>query len=223
MADAGTLSDYLRRIEETFIGLRGTPFVLSPSDVQLILSWFEREVPSDVVEEAVREVFQREQARDPDRKICSLKYCSYHVEMRWKERQKRRAGTWHREGEALDVPFLLRRNKERLAGFLESGAWPAPAGKKGPAWLKDVEALMEKAQDVEAVEAGLKNLQDTVAAAVWAALSKAERAARENEVRKKLAKDLAPLSAQAQKLLLRTLVLSDLMEEFNLPRLTLLE
>jgi len=41
-------------------------------------------------------------------------------------------------------------------------------------------------------------------------------------VRSRLEKELAPLSAQAQKLLVKTLAMDDLMEEFALPRLTLL-
>ena len=60
MPDPEVFRAYLRRIEETFISLRGTPFVLAPSDVQLILSWFDRGLPAEVVEEAVREIFQRE-------------------------------------------------------------------------------------------------------------------------------------------------------------------
>ena len=221
MPDPEAFRTYLRRIEETFISLRGTPFVLAPSDVQLIQSWFERELPAEVVEEAVREIFQREQARDQDRKISSLKYCSLHVETRWKERRHRRAGTGHQEGAALDLPALLDANGARLEAFLAAPGFAEIKCKKGAAWKAKLAALKETA-GAEEVETGLKEVQDAIAEAAWSSLSKEEKAHRETRVRSRLEKELAPLSAQAQKLLVKTLAMDDLMEEFALPRLTLL-
>ena len=195
--------------------------MLAPSDVQLILSWFERELPAEVVEEAVREIFQREQARDPDRKISSLKYCSLHVEARWKERRRRRAGTGHQEGAALDIPALLDANDARLEAFLATPDFGEIKRRKGAAWKAKL-ADLKGAGGAEEVETGLKEIQDAIAEAAWSSLLKEDKAGREARVRKRLERELAPLSAQAQKLLVKTLAMEDLMEEFALPRLTLL-
>lgn len=223
MPDPKEFHAYLRRIEDTFISLRGTPFVLTPSDVQLIQSWFDRGLPAEVVEEGVREVFRREQAKDPDRKISSLKYCSFHVEERWKERRRRRSGSGHREGEELDVPALLEANAKRLEAFLNMPFLMEVKLKKAEAWRSALHAARGAGRDVEAVESALKMLQDGIARAAWTALSQEEKAAREKALRGKLEKDLAPLSAPAQKLLVNTLLLDELSEELHLPRLTLLE
>jgi len=223
MPDAGAFRAYLRRIEETFIALRGTPFVLTPADVQLIQSWFDRDLPAEVVEEGVREIFRRELARDPDRKISSLKYCSFHVEEKWKERRHRRAGTGHQEGETLDVPARLEANWARLEAFCREPALGDVKKKRGEAWKSALEAVRVGAANAETAEAALRALQDSIMDAAWAALPREERARREKELRRKLEKDLAPLSAPAQKLLVKTLLLDELGEEFHIPRLTLLE
>jgi hypothetical protein len=223
MPDVEEFHAYLRRVEDAFIALRGTPFVLTPADVQLILSWFDRGLPAEVVEEGVREIFQREQAKDPDRKISSLKYCSFHVEAKWKERRHRRAGAGHREGETLDVPSLMEVNAARLETFLNEPSMAEVKKKKGETWRSALEAVRGSVGDEETVETGLKALQDAITEAAWASLPKEERSDRDKALRLKLEKDLAPLSAPAQKLLVKTLLLDELAEELDIPRLTLLD
>ena len=213
--------DYLARIEEVFIGLRGTPFVLSPADVQLIQSWHGRGVAAEVVEEALREVFERERAKAPDRKISSLKYCSFKVEEAWAERGRKRAGSWQREGEAFPVDALLESNLERLRSFLAFPPFLDPKGKLSARLIGQVEALRAKTADPEAVEAGLKKIQDTLTLAALKALPVEERDAIKEEIRSALEKDLAALSQSAALFLVRTILLDRARQRFGIPTLTL--
>ncbi len=211
--------EYLARIEETFIALRGTPFVLSPADVQLIQAWHGRGLPAEVVEEAVRAVFERERKRDPHRKIGGLKYCAFGVEERWAERQRRRDGSWQSPGEVLPVGALLETNLERLRAFLATAPLPPATAARS---LKQVESLRERAGDPEAVEAGLKKAQDTLILAALKTLPKAEREAMEAEIRTAMEGDLAPLPSQAARFLVRRLLMDRAREKFGVPVLTLL-
>lgn len=214
--------EYLARIEEVFIGLRGTPFVLSPTDVQLIQSWHGRGVAAEVVEEALREVLERERAKDPNRKISSLRYCSFKVEEAWAERGRKRAGSWQDEGESLPVETLLESNSERLRTFLALAPFPDPKGKLAARLTAQVEALRAHASDPEAVEAGLKKAQDALTLAALKSLPPEERDALKEGIRSSLEKDLAALSQSAALFLVRTLLLDRARERFGIPVLTLL-
>ncbi len=50
---------YFRMIEETFIRLRGSPLLLSPADYQVAKSWFEADIPLDVVCKTLEKLFNR--------------------------------------------------------------------------------------------------------------------------------------------------------------------
>ena len=215
-------NEYLARIEEVFIGLRGTPFVLAPTDVQLIQSWHGRGVAAEVVEEALREVFERERAKDPNRKISSLRYCSFRVEEAWAERGRRRSGSWQSEGEAFPVEALLESNLERLRAFLAAPPFPDPKGKLAARLTGQLEALRAKVSDPEAVEAGLKKAQDALTLAALKALPDAERDAMKEGIRSALEKDLAALSQSAALFLIRTILLDRARERFGIPVLSLL-
>lgn len=213
---------YLARIEETFIGLRGTPFILSPADVQLIRSWHERDLPAELVEQAVREVFERERGKDPARKIGGLKYCAFRVEEAWAERSRRRAGSWQTEGEPLAVAERLEANLEHLRAFLASPPFPDPKGKTAANLLGRVEALRELGDDAEAVEAGLQKAQEALTLTALRTLPAGDRASMEEEIRAALEKDLAALPPPAARFLVRTLLKDRVRERFSIPVLTLL-
>lgn len=215
-------AEYLARIEEAFITLRGTPFVLSAADVQLIQSWHGRGVAAEVVEEAVREVFERERAKDPIRRISSLKYCSFRVEEAWAEHGRRRTGSWQAPGEAFPVEALLDANLERLRAFLAYPPFPDPKGRLAARLTGQLEALRAKTADPEAVEAGLKKAQDALTLAALKSLLPEERDAMKEGIRSALDKDLAALSPSAALFLVRTLLLDRARERFRIPTLTLL-
>ncbi|MFI5197067.1 MAG: hypothetical protein ACHQJD_00465, partial [Thermoanaerobaculia bacterium] len=83
-ADSGLdEAGYATRIEDAFIAERGTPFLVSAKDWNLIRGWREAGVPADTVVRAVREAFERRRARGQAGKISSLAYCADAVAERW--------------------------------------------------------------------------------------------------------------------------------------------
>jgi hypothetical protein len=74
---------YATLIEEAFIAERGTPFLLSAKDWQLIRGWREGGVPVDTVVRAVHETFEKRRVRGRTGKISSISYCAGAVEERW--------------------------------------------------------------------------------------------------------------------------------------------
>jgi hypothetical protein len=214
--------DYLARIEEVFIALRGTPFVLSPADVQLVRSWHGRGLPAELVEEAVREVFERERYKNPARRIGGLGYCAYRVEEAWADRGRRRAGSWQREGEPLPLAELLEANRARLRAFFAAAPFPDPGGKLASRLSARLEKLGKGDPDPGAVEEGLKKAQDALTLAALRSLPEGEREAMEAAIRATLEKELAPLPTPAARLLVKTLLLDRVRERFGIPTLTLL-
>jgi hypothetical protein len=79
---------YATRIEEAFIAERGTPFLLSAKDWQLIRGWRESGIPPDTVIRAIRETFERRRERGIAGKISSVAYCAGAVEERWQMEQR---------------------------------------------------------------------------------------------------------------------------------------
>ncbi|MEM7480112.1 MAG: hypothetical protein AAF481_02965 [Acidobacteriota bacterium] len=103
-----TVHRYFQRIEEVFIGLRGAPLLLSPSDWRIAQDWKKREIPFEVVEKALEEVFERRKARGDERRVQGLRYCAPAVEAAWQEIEELQA-TGRREpaAPAFDVAARL--------------------------------------------------------------------------------------------------------------------
>jgi len=98
-------SEYATLIEETFIAERGTPFLLSSKDWQLIRTWRESGIPTDTVVRAVRETFEKRRARGAAGKINSISYCAAAVEERWE--MERRGLVGQGEGRRDEKPVEI--------------------------------------------------------------------------------------------------------------------
>ncbi|MGE5347146.1 MAG: hypothetical protein ACM3JH_14425 [Acidithiobacillales bacterium] len=109
---------YATRIEEAFIAERGTPFLLSAKDWQLIRGWRESGIPVGTVVRAVRETFARRRARGAAGKIGSISYCADAVEERW---QMERRGLVGKGDERLpETPVEIAPKLDALAEVLQS-------------------------------------------------------------------------------------------------------
>jgi histone H3/H4 len=116
-------ADYATRIEEAFIAERGTPFLLSAKDWQLIRGWRDGGIPVDTVVRAVRETFAKRRARGAAGKIASISYCAGAVEERW---QMERRGLVGRGDEGRsETPVEIGPRLERLVRALRSAAHAA--------------------------------------------------------------------------------------------------
>jgi hypothetical protein len=109
---------YATGIEEVFIAERGTPFLLSAKDWQLIRGWRESGIPLGTVIRAVRETFAKRRARGAAGKISSISYCADAVEERWQ--MERRGLVGQDEGRRDEEPAEIGARLEVLARALRS-------------------------------------------------------------------------------------------------------
>jgi hypothetical protein len=152
---------YFRQIEETFIRLRGTPFLLSPSDWRLAQGWYTEQIPVEVVCRALEELFARRADRGAAGKVQSLRYCAAAVESAWRER--RELGGAHVAAESYEVDVESRLAK--LVGALppdlpEHQVWTArilaanaePAAAEGRLAALDRELIEAAVRELTAAE-----------------------------------------------------------------------
>jgi hypothetical protein len=79
---------YFQAVEEIFVGLRGTPFLLAPADWLVARRWHRDGIPLDLVRESLEEIFARRRERRAKGRISSLRYCAAAVEKAWTERRE---------------------------------------------------------------------------------------------------------------------------------------
>ncbi|MCM3878144.1 MAG: hypothetical protein NEA02_17235 [Thermoanaerobaculia bacterium] len=150
-ADAGLdEAGYATRIEDAFIGERGTPFLVSSKDWGLIRGWREAGIPADTVVRAIREAFERRRARGQAGKISSLAYCASAVEERW-EMERRglvgmETGAPAAGADAPAIREILASLSDRLRAG-EEGKKDLLRKDKDPGAAGDGEATGELAED----------------------------------------------------------------------------
>ena len=161
---------YFRMIEETFIRLRGSPLLLSPADYQVAKSWFEADIPLDVVCKTLEKLFNRLSERGEPRAIRGLKYCQRAVEQAWREQRSLTAPGVGRT--ATEVPVTAR---------LEALARALPARLPGRQGLAERMVALEG--PVDRVERQLSELDREMVDQAMAILDEEARAeiAREAE------------------------------------------
>jgi hypothetical protein len=134
---------YFRAIEETFIRLRGTPFLLSPADWRVARRWREEGLPVDQVCRSLERFFERRRERGAEGKVQSLRYCAPAVESDWRELGELAAPGRRGESEPLPIAERLRRllaalprelpGRGTVAGSLEALSGPADGQAPVPA------------------------------------------------------------------------------------------
>ncbi len=83
-------STYFLTVQDEFVRLRGTPFLLTSTDFEITRSWREAGIPVEVVIDAMRDVLE---GREPGaRKVRGLKFVDRAV---WK--------TWHQLGGGASI------------------------------------------------------------------------------------------------------------------------
>lgn len=167
-------TDYFRTIEDAFIELRGSPFLLSPSDWRLAQSWYRDGIPIELVIGAIRTVFERRAERGAGRKVQSLRYCAAGVESAWRERLELGAPGAASESFTIDVADRLR----ALAAALPSDL---------PARGRWARSIRDAGDEARAVEQRLTALDDELMSACLQALGGDERAELAAEVEVSLA------------------------------------
>lgn len=218
MYDEKKFKKYLKGAEDFFIEKRGTPFILSPEDVQLILFWFKREVPLEVVKKGIEEVFEKLKERDPEKKINTIKYCAQRIEEIFRENQKSKARSWHKESAKIDILSSLNKNMENLKEFFKDKTEYKNQYEK---FLKKIEEL-KKMEDLEEIEDNLKKVEEKIIEIFYKKIDKEEKEKLKNEVEKTLPPEVKLLPAHTKNSLIKTIIMEKIKREKNIPSLTLL-
>jgi hypothetical protein len=88
-----TQSLYFRSIARCFLKHRGTPFFLSPRELDLIAEWKKKGIPLSVVLEGIERTFNEpRERRTRKRKNLSLLYCNKQVERAFHQHKERQIG-----------------------------------------------------------------------------------------------------------------------------------
>lgn len=176
--ETGEDQAYFRVIEETFIGLRGAPLLLSPADWQVAREWRRQGIPLGVVRRGLEEVFARRAERGQDRYVNSLRYCRRAVEAAWRLQRELTATGARGPGETIDATERL----GRLAAALPAGL---PHRDRLAGRIRGLTGAVDEVEealaglDAELLEAAERSLDpegsDRVAAAVERALETVRR------------------------------------------------
>jgi len=224
--------EYFQQIETRFAQLRGTPLLLSPSDVQLVDQWWESGIPLRIVLDAIEEVFRRRQEAPAPRTrpVLSLRYCRHAVEAAFADWREARlgahpavSGDGRTPGPKEASDFLGARARE-----IEALAAAKPAAARGPlhaaaAGLHGLcsELIDPGAPSLISVEARIEALEDELIEALLAARTEQDRRALQEEAAAALAPLRPRLTSAAYQAGIRRHVRGRLREVEGLPRLTL--
>lgn len=208
-------AEYLERVEERFRVLRGAPLLISPDDVQRVLTWFREGVPLFLVLDTLDELFRRAAAAKRRSGPRTLGYCELAVREAFDDWRDRQAGR-RREGAAL--PSFASELFERAAAAVE--------GSHAPAEVKsDVAAAVRRLGEGAAARPGADHataLDHRLRDACVASLDAAARQALDEEARAELAPFAASMSAEVFARALDAAVARRVRARFALPDLTLL-
>jgi len=180
--------EYFRRIEDTFIRLRGAPFLLSPSDWRLAQSWYDALIPVDLVCRALEEMFQARADRGAAGKVQSLRYCAAAVETAWRERRELGVAQARGDEYGMDVEARLATLAQALPSSL-----PGLDG-----WVQRIRAVGSEARtaesqlaqlDSELIDASLAGLEASELAVLQAAVEDSLAALRDRLAPEVLADD----------------------------------
>lgn len=216
---------YATRIEEAFIGERGTPFLLSTKDWQLIRGWRESGIPSDTVIRAIRETFEKRRARGIAGKISSVAYCADAVEERWQ--MERRGLVGKGEGRRDEKPpeiaprllslvEALRSAEERAPREIDQGVLRKVIGKA----VARIEVLSPDG-GFDDIEERLSAIEATMIRSLLRALSSEASAAVEAGVADSLG-ETPGISSEVVSRMRRALTRREVRRRLGLPALTLL-
>lgn len=216
---------YATRIEEVFIEERGTPFLLSAKDWQLIRGWRENGIPVDTVVRAVRETFARRRARGVAGKIASISYCADAVEERWQMERRGLVGKGTEGRE--EAPVEIGPRLESLVVALRSAGDAGEGGIDREILRKEVGKAASKI-DALAREASFEEIEEKLSAIERALvrnlatrLAPAAAASVEASVAEALG-ETAGVAPEIVERMRRALVRREVRRRVGLPPLTLL-
>ena len=220
--------NYFTEIEEHFQCRRGTLTLLSPLDWALMEVWKDTGIPLEAVIRGIDSAFDKWERRPRHtRKINSLAYCAQEVLFAAEDMKEAAVGgdpreTSHSGQDAKAVSEFLRRNAEQLRGTSLPHAAQRVAAETTNG-LREMAASLEasNALVMEDIERRLTVMEEKLLAALVAEIPEAAWL----EVRTDADRDLAPyrsrMSGPQIEQLQKQYVQKRLLEQYQLPRLSL--
>jgi hypothetical protein len=223
--------NYFTEIEERFQKRRGSLLLLSTLDWALIETWREAGIPLDAVLRGIDMAFDKYEARQQRgrvRRVNGLAWCAQAVMGAAEELREAASGANAEESEAAAETGFER---ERIAVHLESGAATfdaAPIAQDAAAAtavrLRELaaEARTESSKlDVEALERTLTVLEEKFIAALTAEVPEERLVSLKEQAARELAPYRSRMGAVQLRQVERQFVQKQLLNHYNLPRLSL--
>lgn len=218
MYDEKRFKKYLNKVENFFIEKRGTPFILSSEDVQLILYWFKKGVPEKIIKKGIEIVFEKLKEKGEDKKINSIKYCAQRIEELFKEEEKKVSRSWHTKGEEIDITSSLNKTKESINSFFED---KIEYKKQKENYLKKIEKL-KNLEDLDEIEDNLKKIEEKIIELYYKKIVLEEKEKQKKEIEKNLPEDVKNLPILIKNSIIKMIIFERIKKEKNIPTLTLL-
>jgi hypothetical protein len=202
-------SRYFQEISQSFLDLRGAPFILSSKDIMMIATWKETGIPLRIVLEGIRRAFEKYRQRHAgSRKIFSLSFCQAEVERAFTEFRDRGVGR-----ERLRVSRSEKAGKARkeIERFLR--AVPPEAGYLTDVFLQALASLSRRTRREEEVE----KLEEKVDELILRQASAEDRDA----ARRQVEAEFAGRSRQERERILGLQLVKRAREKHRIPRISL--
>ena len=220
---------YFSEIEEHFQRRRGSILICSPLDWALMELWKEAGIPVEAVLRGIDAAFDKHDRRPKKtRKVNSLAYCQQEVLAAVEDLKEAATGST-RDPEATTIPNpalaayfernaqQLRRLQHPAEALLELSAQQAATLEQLAADLK----ASERPADLEDLERRMTIMEEKLFAALWSHATDDQLIAARAQSERELAPYRSKMSAPQIDQLLRQCGNKQLLEQYNLPRLSL--
>ena len=212
--------EYYSAVESEFIRRRGTPFLLSPKDFQLIHQWRKAGIPVEDVVAGIGEAFDRRTQRAALARVNSLSYCEGAVLEIWESRARARVGRARpADSASLDPGPVLEEIRQEILLFREREPRMAPAADRA---LSSLERLKASDRSAETIDAALARIEKRLLAEIKEAIDPDELERIEEDSRCLLGAEADSMEEAAARRTLSALARRKIRERFGVPRLTLL-
>jgi hypothetical protein len=212
--------EYYSAVESEFIRRRGTPFLLSPKDFQLIRQWRRAGIPHEDVVAGIDEAFARRAQRGALAKINSLSYCEGAVLEAWEARARARVGKARPAEEgSIDPGQVLEEIRRELVLFRERDRRVVAAADRA---LASLGRLARASRSAETIDAALARIERRLLAEIKEAIDPDEVERIDEECRRLLGAEADSMEEAAARRTLSALGRRKIRERFEVPRLTLL-
>lgn len=217
--------NYFTEIEETFVRRRAKNLLLSPIDWAMIEGWQERGIPLHIVLRSIESVFDGFDKKPGPRTIKGLLYCREEIEAQYQEWISMQAG---KSPDAKDRDALQAFSVEAVSQHI-SNAVKALKASKNKNLREDFERAIARLEelkgdlnaDFEAVDNSLTGIEHFLDHALLTKSEKSHLGKVKHEISAQLKNYKAEMEPEAYKKTLNLMILKQLREDENVPRLGL--